>query len=319
MQEPLQSGRSGADETNMRAEAAGMSGMRTNAAADLLGVSASTLRTWERRFGFPRPRRTPGGHRQYDRAEIESLRHALLETHRISAAIELARRRGTAPSSSSRLVDALEHLDEAAADRVLEESIAVRSLERTIEELMLPALEAIGARPGYEAEHEVALRWATGWLYSARRIAPPASRAEGLLLFESRSGAIDAESLHVQALELAFRRAGFRVLVLSADLPRERIARAVRALEPVLALVLCGSGATLDAVGRLVHTARQSAAGAPVFEYRAAMPVAGGHTVRSIGDRPSEAVDALRAMTEGVEEAVEPVTPIVARPRDAAG
>ena len=80
-----------------------MSGIRTNAAAELLGVSPNTLRSWERRFGYPKPRRTQGGHRQYDLAELESLRRALLETHNISSAIELARQRGEGPSSPTRL------------------------------------------------------------------------------------------------------------------------------------------------------------------------------------------------------------------------
>ncbi|MCW3050584.1 MAG: MerR family transcriptional regulator, partial [Solirubrobacterales bacterium] len=32
--------------------------IRTNAAAAMLGVSPNTLRSWERRYGFPEPRRT---------------------------------------------------------------------------------------------------------------------------------------------------------------------------------------------------------------------------------------------------------------------
>jgi MerR family transcriptional regulator, light-induced transcriptional regulator len=39
--------------------------IRTNAAAAMLGVSPNTLRSWERRFGFPEPHRTAGGHRQF--------------------------------------------------------------------------------------------------------------------------------------------------------------------------------------------------------------------------------------------------------------
>ena len=113
-----------------------MSGIRTNAAAELLGVSPNTLRSWERRFGYPRPRRTQGGHRQYDLTELEALRRALLETHNISSAIELARQRGEGPSSPSRLVDAFDHFDEGGADRVMEESLAVRSVERTVEEVL---------------------------------------------------------------------------------------------------------------------------------------------------------------------------------------
>ena len=46
------------------------------------GVSISTLRSWERRYGFPEPRRQPGGHRRYSEADVE----AVLDV--------LARRRG---------------------------------------------------------------------------------------------------------------------------------------------------------------------------------------------------------------------------------
>ncbi len=56
-----------------------VSGIRTNAAAEILGVSPNTLRSWERRFGYPKPRRTQGGHRQYDLAELEALRDELAE------------------------------------------------------------------------------------------------------------------------------------------------------------------------------------------------------------------------------------------------
>ena len=54
-----------------------MGAIRTNAAAAMLGVSPSTLRSWERRFGYPEPRRTAGGHRQFDLNEIEALRSRL--------------------------------------------------------------------------------------------------------------------------------------------------------------------------------------------------------------------------------------------------
>ena len=208
-----------------------MSGIRTNAAAELLGVSPNTLRSWERRFGYPKPRRTQGGHRQYDLAELESLRRALLETHNISSAIELARQRGEGPSSPSRLLDAFDHFDEQLADRIMEESLAVRSVERTVEEVLLPAIEQAEERDGRDAERELAHRWATGWLHANRRVVPPASRPQGVLLFDS-SPRLDVESLHVQALELGLRRAGFRTLLLAFDLPPERVVRAIRALDP---------------------------------------------------------------------------------------
>lgn len=274
-----------------------MSGIRTNAAAELLGVSPNTLRSWERRFGYPSPRRTAGGHRQYELSELEALRRALLETHNISSAIQVARQRGEGPSSAARLVDAFDRFDETTADRVMEESLAVRSVERTVEDLLLPALEFVHDRTGREAEYELACRWATGWLHAVKRVAPAATRNQGVFLFDS-SPLLDVEALQVQALELALRRAGFRVLMLSISLPQERIARAMRALEPT-ALVLCGIGATLDVVGRLVYTARQVAEGAAVFEYRDAMPVTGKHAIRSLGARPTEAAENLKTVADG--------------------
>ncbi|HEX2125620.1 MAG TPA: MerR family DNA-binding transcriptional regulator, partial [Thermoleophilaceae bacterium] len=178
-----------------------MSGIRTNAAAELLGVSPNTLRSWERRFGYPAPRRTAGGHRQYELTELEALRRALLETHNISSAIQVARQRGEGLGSASRMVEAFDRFDEQLADRLMEESLSLRSIERTVEELLLPGLELAQNREGREAEFELACRWATGWLHSARRVTPPASRSEGILIFDS-SPALGMEGIHVQALEL---------------------------------------------------------------------------------------------------------------------
>jgi DNA-binding transcriptional MerR regulator len=273
-----------------------VSGIRTNAAAELLGVSPNTLRSWERRFDYPRPRRTQGGHRQYDLSELESLRRALNETHNISSAIELARQRGEGPSSPVRLLDAFDQFDEASADRVLEESLAVRSVERSVEEVLLPALELADGRDGREAERELAMRWATGWLHAARRVVPAASRPQGVLLFDS-SPRLDLESLHVQALELGLRRAGFRTLLLAFNLPPERVVRAIRALDPT-AFLFCGGDATLDVVGRLVYTVRQVGSAAPVFEYREAMPVTGDHGIPSLGSMPLEAVERLKGYVD---------------------
>ena len=150
-----------------------MSAVRTNAAAAMIGVSPSTLRSWERRFGFPTPRRTAGGHRQFDLVEIEALRAAFEETQNVSSAISIARERGAGPASPTRLRSALTRFDEDGADRVIEESLAVRSVERTVEEVLLPAIESLddGTVPP-PPEYNIAWRWATGWLAAQQRVAP---------------------------------------------------------------------------------------------------------------------------------------------------
>jgi DNA-binding transcriptional MerR regulator len=46
------------------------------------GVGEATLRAWERRFGFPAPRREPSGHRRYSREEVERIRAVVRERDR---------------------------------------------------------------------------------------------------------------------------------------------------------------------------------------------------------------------------------------------
>jgi predicted DNA-binding transcriptional regulator AlpA len=209
---------------------ASMSVVRTNAAAALLGVSPNTLRSWERRFGFPQPRRTQGGHRQFELAEIEALRQAFAETHNVGSA-------------------------------------------------------------GRSPELGFAWRYATGWLAANQRVAPPAHRADGVLIFDA-SGPLDLDALHIQAFELMLRRAGVRTLALSVDLDSDRISRAVRALHPT-AVVLSGRRASLDVLGRLVFAARRHAAGVEILDFRAALPDTGASTVVRLGNAPMAARDAL--------------------------
>ena len=268
-----------------------MPGIRTNAAAEVLGVSPNTLRSWERRYGFPTPQRTVGNHRNYELVELQTLRDALAETGNISSAIALARQRQSAPASDGSLQGAFESFDEAAADRAVEESLAVRPLERTVEELLLPAVDRLAADPGREAELEFAVRWATGWLHGARRLASAASRPAGILLLDSSRGQ-DAEAVHTQALDLGLRRAGFRVLVLSNELGDERLERALGALDPT-AIVLCGPNAeTRDAVS-LVRKIRELGFVAPLFGFRASGLI--GAAVPSAGDSPSQVTGMLNA------------------------
>lgn len=271
-----------------------MSGIRINAAAEILGVSPSTLRSWERRLGYPHPQRTTGNHRLYELSDLETLREALRETGNISSAVEVARRRGRGPSSPARLLAAFDRYDEGAADRELEESLAVRSLERTIGEVLLPALEMAATRPGGEAELEHACRWATGWLHGARRLAPAATRPEGVLLLESGLP-LDVEGVHVQALELALRRVGLRVLLLSVGLAERRFSGALRALQPT-AVVICGGEAQLDALAGPLRRIRGDAGPPPrLYGYRAARLVAGREGIPSLGDDPGAATAALLA------------------------
>lgn len=268
-----------------------MPGIRTNAAAEVLGVSPNTLRSWERRYGYPVPKRTPGNHRNYELIELQTLRDALAETGNISSAIQLARQRQEAPASGGNLLVAFQNFDEDSADRAVEESLAIRPLERTVEELLLPAVDELAADPERGAELEFAARWAAGWLHGARRLASTASRPAGILLLDSSEGQ-SAEEVYTQALDLALRRAGFRVLMLSDELGEERMERALGALEPT-AIVLCGPGAETREAVQLVRKIRDAGYDAPLYGFRAAGLI--GDAIPSAGERPSEVTGLLNA------------------------
>ncbi len=268
-----------------------MAGIRTNAAAEVLGVSPNTLRSWERRYGFPKPKRTAGNHRHYALLELQTLRDALAQTGNISSAVELARQRQAEPANGDGLIAAFESFDEGAADRAMEESLAIRPLERTVEELLLPGVDRLAADPDRGAELEFAARWAMGWLHGARRLASAASRPAGILLLDSSQGE-DAEEIHAQALDLTLRRAGFRVLMLSDELAEERLERALRALDPT-AIVLCGPGADTPSAVKLIRRVRDAGFDAPLFGFRATGLI--GDAVPSAGERPSEVTGMLNA------------------------
>jgi MerR family transcriptional regulator, light-induced transcriptional regulator len=268
-----------------------MSGIRTNAAAVMLGVSPNTLRSWERRFGYPSPGRTSGGHRQYELADVEALKQAFEETQNVSSAIAIARQRGAGPPSSNRLGLAFARFEEDKAARLLEESLAIRSLERTVQEVLLPAVAELRSEDPNSPEHSFAWRFATDWLSALRRVSAPATRAEGVLISDATVPG-DVAALQVQALELLLRRAGLRTLTLTAATEPARLGRALRALRPD-ALVLGGTRASLDAIGRLVYAVRSAREGIDVLAFGGALPDTGASTVLRLGDEPLAARDAL--------------------------
>jgi MerR family transcriptional regulator, light-induced transcriptional regulator len=297
-----------------------MNGIRTNAAAVMLGVSPNTLRSWERRYGFPKPHRSSGGHRQYSVAEIESLRLTLAETHNVSSAISLARERGEGPSTPARLTAAFTNFDEDGADRLLEESLGLRSVDRTIEEVLLEALASLEAPVSPEGlvslggpasstvEFEFGWRYAAGWLSVQRRLTPPPTRTDAILIFDA-SAPCDLDMIATQALEVLLRRAGLRTLTLTPTVELRRLGRAVRTLDPT-AVVLTGRRASLDAIGRVVYGVRSIVHQMVMFDYRGAVPDTSASTVFRLGDSPIAARDALLPRLDPGGQRSEPRPPM---------
>jgi DNA-binding transcriptional MerR regulator len=239
--------------------------LKTSEAAALLNVSPNTLRAWERRFGFPRPQRSPGKHRLFTHGEVAALRDALQEGLSISSAVSRARE-GLAADSNS-LVGALVSYERERADAAIEAALALRSVERSVEEVLLPTLEEISRRYGVEsAAWAFAAHWAGDWLRRAQRLAPPPVRPVAIIIGDASRDELDPDAPYIRALELFCVRAGVRVLSLSAR-GVAGIGDAVAIHRPNL-VVLAGGHLGDDAVARWAYAVRLAAGAMPVAVFR---------------------------------------------------
>jgi DNA-binding transcriptional MerR regulator len=239
--------------------------LKTSEAATLLNVSPNTLRAWERRFGFPKPQRSPGRHRLFTHGEVASLRDALQEGLSISSAVSRARE-GLATDTNS-LTGALVSYESERADGAMESALALRSLERSVEEVLLPSLEEIVRRQSVDsAAWAFAAHWAADWLGRARRLAPSPVRPISIVLGDASRDELDPDAAWIRALELFCVRAGANVLSLSVR-GVAGIGDAVAVHHPNL-VVIAGGHAADDAVARWAYAVRLAAGALPVAVYR---------------------------------------------------
>jgi methanogenic corrinoid protein MtbC1 len=137
----------------------------TAAVEQQTGLRPATFRAWERRYGFPKPRRLPGNQRLYSDQDIAAIRWLQRRTHEglsISHAIRLLQDRlREGPDLSAQptveagrptvaLADDLTRLlvgfDSGAAEGVLREALAMYTIEDVCLSIVAPALVEIGER-----------------------------------------------------------------------------------------------------------------------------------------------------------------------------
>jgi DNA-binding transcriptional MerR regulator len=287
--------------------------LKTSEAAAVLNVSPNTLRAWERRFGYPKPQRTAGKHRLYTHGEVAALRDALQEGLSISSAISRARESLSADTSV--LVGALQSFELDRADVAMEAALALRSVERSVEEVLLPSVHELGERHGFDsAPWAFAARWAADWLQRAQRLAPPPMRPAAVLIGDATRDELDEDALAVKALQLFSVRTGARVLLLPvsgvAGLPD-----VLRAFEPQV-VVVAGSTASDDAVARWAYRVRSAEGALPVTVFRRGEHSDRARTTgRVLPDSPGEAHRQLLDLLDNRPREAAPDAEVSALPR----
>ncbi|MDO8211557.1 MerR family DNA-binding transcriptional regulator [Conexibacter sp. CPCC 206217] len=239
--------------------------LKTSEAAALLNVSPNTLRAWERRFGFPRPQRSPGRHRLYTHGEIAALRDALLDGLSISSAVSRAREGLGADTNA--LVGALNAFDTARADAALEGALALRSLDRAVQEVLLTALDEVARRHGTDSvQWAYAARWGNSWLSRAQRLVSPSIQSVSVVLGDASRDDLDPDAAYIRALELLLARSGATVLGLSVR-GVSNMSEALSAHRPD-AVVIAGGALADDAVARWAYAVRLATGPLPVAVFR---------------------------------------------------
>lgn len=122
-------------------------------------VPTITLRSWERRYGVPKPKRDAKGYRLYSRRDIavtQWLREQVERGVGISRAVNMLQSAPASPAADrersvldvpslrARLLQGVVNLDEAGIWRVMAEGLMVAPVEEVAIEVMQPVLYEIG-------------------------------------------------------------------------------------------------------------------------------------------------------------------------------
>jgi methanogenic corrinoid protein MtbC1 len=238
------------------------------AVAAVTGVPSITLRSWERRYGVPDPKRDSKGYRLYSERDIavtKWLKERVQQGVGISRAVNmlhvLAKGGLTTESHSpldfeslqARLLDTIARLDETAVSRVIAEALMVASVEDVSLRLLQPALYRIGdlwaeGHLSVTTEH-VGSNLIRAHLAQLVRISPPPLRDGRIVV-----GCAPGEFHDIGALMLALflRRRGFDVLYVGASVEPQSLSTDVGREQPA---AVCLSASITQSVTSLASLA----------------------------------------------------------------
>lgn len=220
--------------------------------SELLGIPVPTIRSWERRYGFPVPSRTQGKHRRYSLDEIEQLRmmrDEITRGHSASEAVDIVRRHSSMERPRSELLDrfleAAMTLDPVRLRETLMSGSESMGVEATVRDVALPAMREMGSRwqAGVcDTAHEhLATEAVRVWLARQSVMAPAPFRPFPLVL---ACGPKDLHTIGLEAFGVVLARRGWSTRTLGPLTPVSSLVAAVQAAEARGAVVTSQRGVT---------------------------------------------------------------------------
>ena len=211
------------------------------------GIPVETLRTWERRYGFPVPERKPSGHRVYQQGDVTRLRRiaeVVARGHRAGEVVTasdatLAELLDVSPrivsamvapaaahaSDITDLLDSLSQFDAGRLTHLLLSDWARRAPLDFLHSRVIPLIHEVGkawAGGQLEIRHEHFLSERVGDVLRSVRL-PFEERAQGpRIIFASLPG--EQHSLGLQMAALVLAVTGCRPVYLGAEVPEDQIA-----------------------------------------------------------------------------------------------
>jgi methanogenic corrinoid protein MtbC1 len=295
------------------------------------GISADTLRAWERRYGLPLPQRTPGGHRLYSQYDIETIKWLIArqaEGMSISRAVDmwnehhatgvdpLAGSASQAAASAPAVfgipetsLDALRgqwlraclDYNETEAEEVLNQAFAMYPVERVCTEVLQRGMSEVGQywyenRASVQQEH-FASALAMRRLDTLLSASPKATRKQTVLI------GCPSEEWHTFTpllLALLLRRRGLNIIYLGANVPSEQFEETVSAVGADLVILVAQtliSAAALHVTAQgMAERHTQVGFGGRIFNLHPSLceTIPGKFLGRSVNDAVQSVEDLLR-------------------------
>ncbi|HEX8156323.1 MAG TPA: MerR family DNA-binding transcriptional regulator [Solirubrobacteraceae bacterium] len=260
-------------------------------AAARLHTTPSTIRSWEKRLGYPMPSRSGSGRRLYDESVIALLGDALARGLSISSAVRLIREE--TGSHTDQLRSELAALRFADCDRLLEAAVTMRGVGRAFDEIVMEAVDDLAERSDNAGVLALAVGWASDHALSYRRLATTPVQATVVVSDSSvEAGALRAASDNLR-LQLRFRGFATHTLRGSAALELGTVARLVKASAVLFV------GDPPEALGKAPAIGVPTAAA-----FRGQRAVRGG-SVTQLPSRPRLAAEELLSLVRRAAEAHE--------------